>query len=336
MKIVLDAFGGDNAPFEIVKGAVRAVNKYDDIEIVLTGKEDKIRECFKTLNYNGDRISIVNCNDVINNDDVPTEAIKTKTDSSLVKAFETLKDPSVQALISAGSTGAILTGSFLKVGRIRGISRPCLSPVLPTKTGGKVMLVDAGANVDCKPINICHFALLASTYMKSVLGIENPKVGLLNVGTEDKKGNEFTKECFALLKEMPEINFVGNLEARDALSGNYDVILADGFNGNILLKALEGAMLFAMSEIKKEIKSNFWSKFGALFMGRAFKNIKAKLNYNNYGGSPFLGVRKIVIKSHGSSDNTTILRTIEQAKKMYETKFIETVENNIPRINVEG
>lgn len=333
MKIVLDAFGGDNAPFEIVKGAVRAVEKYDDIEIVLTGKEDKINECLRTLNYSGERISIVNCNDVITNDDTPTEAIKTKTDSSLVKAFDVLKDPNVSALISAGSTGAILTGSFLKVGRIRGISRPCLSPLLPTKNGGNVMLVDAGANVDCKPINICHFALLATTYMKSVVGIENPRVGLLNVGTEDSKGNEFTKECFAMLKDMKEINFIGNLEARDALSGKYDVILADGFNGNVLLKALEGAMLFAMSEIKKEIKSNFWSKFGAIFMRKSFRNIKSKLNYNNYGGSPFLGVRKIVIKSHGSSDSLTILKAIEQAQKMYNTKFIETVESNIPRVN---
>ncbi len=335
MKIVLDAFGGDNAPFEIVKGAVRALELYDDIEIVLTGKEDKINEAIKALNYTGDKITMVNCNDVITNDDVPTEAIKTKTDSSLVKAFETLKTADVDALISAGSTGAILTGSFLKVGRIRGISRPCLSPLLPTKKGGSVMLVDAGANVDCKPINICHFALLANTYMKTIMGIENPRIGLLNVGTEDKKGNEFTKECFGLLKEMEGINFVGNLEARDALSGEYDVILADGFNGNVLLKALEGALLFAMGEIKKEIKGGFWSKIGALFMGKAFKNIKAKLNYNNYGGSPFLGVRKIVIKSHGSSDSLTILRTIEQARKMHESKFIEAVESNLPRVNTE-
>ena len=336
MKIVLDAFGGDNAPFEIVKGAVRALNEYKNIEIVLTGKEDKIKECLTTLAYGGERLSIVNCNDVITNDESPTEAIKTKTDSSLVKAFEALKQQDVDALISAGSTGAILTGSFLKIGRIRGISRPCLSPILPTKNGGSVMLVDAGANVDCKPINICHFALLATAYLKSVLGIENPRVGLLNVGTEDKKGNEFTKECFALLKEMPEINFVGNLEARDALSGEYDVILADGFSGNILLKSLEGAVIYAMSEIKKEIKSGFWSTFGALFMRRTFKRIKSKLSYNNYGGSPFLGIKKIVIKSHGSSDSLAIFRTIEQAIKMHDNKFIELVESHLPRVNVEG
>lgn len=334
MKIVIDAFGGDNAPFEIVKGAVRAVESYD-IEIILTGKETEIKKCLQTLAYTGDKISIVDCDEVVTNDDIPTEAIKQKTNSSLVKGFELLKDKEVAGFISAGSTGAILTGSFLKVGRIRGISRPCLSPVLPTKDGGKVILADAGANVDCKPINICHFALLATTYCKAVLGIENPRVALLNIGTEDKKGNEFTKECFAMLKEMKEINFVGNMEARDFLSGKYDVVVTDGFYGNILLKASEGAVNFALKEIKQGIKSSFWAKVGALFMAGTFKKIKAKLNTSNYGGSPFLGVRKIVIKSHGSSDSLAILRCVEQLIKMEKNKFIETIANNFPSVNVE-
>ncbi len=335
MKIVIDAFGGDKAPFEIVKGAVRAVSQYD-VEIILTGKEVEIKKVLQELNYTGDKISIVNAEDVITNDDTPTDAIKHKTDSSLVRAFDILKSPDVAGLISAGSTGAILTGSFLKVGRIRGISRPCLSPILPTKNGGQVMLVDAGANVDCKPINLCHFALLATTYMKSVVGIENPRVALLNIGTEDKKGNEFTKECFGLLKEMPGINFVGNMEARDFMSGEYDIVLADGFYGNILLKSTEGAVMFALSQVKKEIKSSFVAKIGALFMRGAFKGIKAKLNTSNYGGSPFLGVRKLVIKSHGSSDSLAILRCVEQVMKMHESEFIKTIEQNIPAINVEG
>ncbi len=334
MKIVLDAFGCDK-PFEIVKGAVVAVNKYD-VEIVLTGKEEVIKEYLTTLGYTGDRISIINCQDVITNEDVPTEAIKQKTDSSLVKAFDTLKDPEVVGLISAGSTGAVLTGSFLKVGRIRGISRPCLAPILPTKTGGKVILADAGGNVDCKPINICHFALLATTYAKSVLGIENPRVALLNIGTEDKKGNEFTKECFTLLKGMKEINFVGNMEARDFLSGKYDVVVADGFYGNILLKATEGGVLFTMSNVKKEIKASLWAKIGAIFMRGSFKKLKQNLNISNYGGSPFLGCRKIVVKSHGASDSLAILRCIEQVIKMTDNKFIETIAENIPTIEIEG
>ena len=180
MKIVIDAFGGDKAPFEIVKGAVKAVQLYD-IEIILTGKEEEIKKCLETLAYTGDKITIVDCDEVITNNDVPTEAIKQKTNSSLVRAFDLLKDKDIAGLISAGSTGAILTGSFLKVGRIRGISRPCLCPVLPTQNGGLVVLADAGANVDCKPINVCHFALLATTYCKAVLGIENPRVALLNI-----------------------------------------------------------------------------------------------------------------------------------------------------------
>ncbi len=335
MKIVIDAMGGDKAPFEIVKGAVRAAVELN-VEIVLTGKENEIKQALNTLKYVGDKISIIDCDEVITNDDVPTEAIKKKVNSSLVKSFEVLKTQDCAGLISAGSTGAILTGAFMKVGRIRGISRPCLSPVLPTCDGGKVMLVDAGANVDCKPINLCHFAILASTYMKSVLGVENPKVALLNIGTEDKKGNEFTKECFSLLQNMKEINFVGNMEARDFLSGKYDIVLADGFYGNILLKSTEGAVMFTMKNLKQEIKSSFMSKIGALFMKKSFSRLKTKMNYADYGGSPFLGVKKVVIKSHGSSDSLAIFRCVEQVVKMNESKFIEIIENNIPTIEVEG
>ncbi len=336
MKIVIDTCGADNGCKEIVLGAVRGVEAFDDLTVVLTGYQDQIDQALKELNYTGDRVQVIGCTQEVLNTDVPTEAIKQKTDSSMVKAFDTLKaDKDVVGLVSTGSTGAVLTGSFLKIGRIRGISRPCLSPLLPTQDGGRVLLVDAGANVDCKSLNICHFALMGSVYMKQVCGVENPRVALLNIGVEDKKGNEFTKECFEELKKMPNINFVGNMEARDFLSGKYDVVVTDGFYGNILLKSTEGAILFAMKVVKKNIKASASAKFGYLFMNKAFKNIKADLNYNNYGGSPFLGIRKLVIKSHGSSDALAIFRSIENIVKMHSTNFITTIEESLSKEIVE-
>ncbi len=332
MKIVIDTLGADKGCKEIIKGAIDGLNAFDDLKIVLTGYEDQIKQALSELNYAGDRIEIINCTQEITNLESPTEAIKQKPDSSMVKAFDILKqDKEVVGLISTGSTGAVLTGAFLKIGRIKGVSRPCLSPLLPTANGGRVMLVDAGANVDCKAINLCHFALMGSVYLKSVCGVENPRVALLNIGTEDKKGNEFTKECFAELSKMSNINFVGNMEARDFMSGDYDVVVTDGFNGNVLLKSTEGAIMFAMKTLKKHIKASASAKFGYLFMGKAFKNIKQDLNYNNYGGSPFLGVKKLVIKSHGSSDKLAIFRSIESVVKMEQTKFIQTIEQSLAK-----
>ncbi len=336
MKIVIDTCGGDNSCKEFVSGAIRGVQTFDDLQIVLAGHKQDLDKAIKELNYKGDKLEVVDCTEEITNMDIPTDAIKTKTDSSMVKAFDRLKtDKEVVGLISTGSTGAVLTGAFLKIGRIRGISRPCLAPLLPTVDGGKVLLVDAGANVDCKAINICHFALLGSVYLKSVCGVDNPRVALLNIGTEDKKGNEFTKECFQELSKMDNINFVGNMEARDFLSGKYDIVVADGFHGNILLKSTEGAIMFAMKVVKKHIKASLSAKLGYLFMGKAFKNVKQDLNYNNYGGSPFLGVRKLVVKSHGSSDALAIFRSIESIVKMHQTNFISTIENSLVREIVE-
>ena len=331
MKIVVDTCGGDNGCFEIVKGALRGLGEYNDLNIIFTGHKEQIEKALKDLKYNDlTKIEIVDCQEEITNQDVPTDAIKTKKDSSLVKAFDILKqNTEVIGLISTGSTGAVLTGAFLKIGRIHGISRPCLSPLLPTMIGGRVLLVDAGANVDCKPINICHFALLGSVYLKSVYGVENPTVALLNIGVEDKKGNEFTKECFNELSKMKNINFVGNMEARDFMSGKYDIVVADGFYGNILLKSTEGAIMFAMKTVKKNIKASSSAKFGYLFMGKAFKGIKNTLNYNNYGGSPFLGIKKLVVKSHGSSDALAIFRSIENVVKMHQNGFVAKIEDSL-------
>lgn len=333
MKIVIDAYGNDLGPSQAVEASVKAINLYDDINIILTGKEEELNNLLSKFDYDKSRIEIIPAEDVITNEESPTEAVKTKPNSSLVKAFDTLKqNEEVVGLVSCGSTGAVLTGAFLKIGRIKGISRPALCPILPTKNGGQVMLIDSGANVDCKPINLCHFALLASSYAKTLFGKENPKVALLNIGTEDKKGNAFCHECFEELKKMP-INFVGNMEARDFLSGNYDIVVADGFYGNILLKSVEGAVGFVMSALKSEIKSSFWSKIGALFMKKSFKNLKAKFNYNAYGGAAFLGVKKLVVKGHGASDSLAFLKSIEQVRTLHNKQFCKSIEEELNKIS---
>ena len=332
MKIVIDAYGNDLGPAEPVQASVNAVNNYDDVNIVLCGKEEELKDLLSKYNYDKSKIEIVSADDVITNEEAPTEAVKSKPNSSLVKAFETLKqNEDVVGLVSCGSTGAVLTGAFLKIGRIKGISRPALCPILPTKTGKSVMLIDSGANVDCKPINLCHFALLASSYAKTLFGIENPKVALLNIGTEDKKGNAFCHECFQELKKMP-INFVGNMEARDFLSGEYDIVVADGFYGNILLKSVEGAVGFVMSSLKQEIKSSFFSKIGALFMKKSFKKLKSKFNYNAYGGAAFLGVKKLVVKGHGAGDSLAFLKSIEQVRTLHNKDFCKNIEEELNKI----
>lgn len=329
MKIVVDAFGGDNAPIEVVEGSIQAVQKNKDLTVILCGDEVKIREI---LNGRNERIEIVNAPDVISNNESPTEAIRKKTNSSLVKAFDLLKEnEDVCALISAGSTGAILTGAIMKIGRIKGISRPTLAPIVPTVVAGKsVILVDSGANLDCKPINYAHFALMGSTYYSIIFGEKAPRVALLNVGVEEHKGNEIVKEANDLLKQLP-INYIGNAEAREFMSGDIDVMVADGFNGNVLLKATEGAALGVTLMLKRSIKSHFWSKFGALFMGKTFKELKTTMNMNEHGGSPFLGIKKLVIKNHGSSVRTNFEASINQAIKLYNENLIEKIESLLPK-----
>ena len=332
MKIVVDAFGGDNAPVEIVEGCVLALKKHKELKIVLCGNIAKIREI---LDGREDRIEIVNADDVISNDESPTEAIRKKTDSSLVKAFDTLKnDDDVIALISAGSTGAILTGSIMKIGRIKGISRPTLAPVVPTKVMGKsVILADSGANVDCKAINLAHFALMGSTYYSILFGEKKPKVALLNIGVEEHKGNELTKEVNEILKTLP-INYVGNMEAREFMSGDYDVVVADGFNGNVLLKSTEGAVMGIMSMLKNSIKSRAMSKLGAIFMKGTFKELKQATSLSTHGGSPFLGIKKLVIKNHGTSGRENIAASVDQAITLHKNKLISKIEALLPKQEV--
>ncbi len=329
MKVVIDGFGGDNSPQEIVKGVCLALQKYDDLEIVITGDKDILTKLFEENKQDLSRVEIVHTTEIVINDESPTEAIRQKKDSSLVVALNILKErDDVCGLVSAGSTGAVLTGAFMKIGRMKGVSRPALAPLLPTKNKGRVLLIDCGANMDCKPINLCHFAIMGSAYMKYMFNIENPRVALLNVGVEDKKGNELCHQVFPLLKQLP-INFVGNMEARDFLSGDYDVVVSDGFAGNVLLKSSEGAIKVLLSILKSEIKARKMSMLGALFMGKSFKAVKNLMDYEKWGGSPFLGAKKVLIKSHGSSFAPSILASIEQVIQINNDKLYEKIEKQI-------
>ena len=337
MKIVVDGYGGDNAPIAIVKACIRAVNEFKDLEIVLTGKENELKNCLINNNYTGNQIEVINADDVITCDDEnPAMQIKRKPNSSLVVALDILKKfDEVVALVSAGSTGAVLSGGFLKIGRIKGVSRPALAPTLPSKDAKRgVVLLDCGANADCKAINLCHFALMGSIYYTQMFGVENPKVALLSIGTEDAKGKELTKEAFAMLKKLP-INFVGNMEARELISGKYDVVVSDGFAGNVALKATEGALKVALGEVKRSIKEGFWSKVGSIFMLGAFKNLKKRYDFNAYGGSPFLGCKKLIVKSHGSSKAKAIEASIDEIIILKNKNLSDRIEKAIEQANIE-
>ena len=332
--VVLDAFGGDNAPTEIIKGAILAINEIKDLKIILTGNQDIIKEELSKYTFDEKQIEIVHATEIITNNEAPTTAIRTKKDSSLVVALDRLKqDENVLGLVSAGSTGAVLTGGFMKIGRIPGISRPALAPILPTQNGKEVLLIDCGANMDCKPINLCHFALMGKIYMES-RGVENPRIALLSVGVEDEKGNDLVKRTFPLMKQLP-INFVGNMEARDMLTGDYDVVVTDGFGGNVMLKSIEGSVKMVMSVLKTEIMSSFKSKLGALLMKKSFTNIKNELNYEKYGGSPFLGCKKVIIKSHGSSKAFSIYQSIKQVLSLDENKVYQKIESVVGENPIE-
>ena len=336
MKIVIDAFGGDYSPEESVKGAITSVNLIPDVEIILTGDKEKIEEILKTENYSGDRIEIVHAPDVISNNESPTMAIRRKTESSLVKALTLLKErDDIIGMISAGSTGAVLSGGLFIVGRMQGVKRPALSPFLPTVTGGKTLLIDCGANVDCKPEYLQQFAIMGSIYVKAMLGIENPRVGLISNGVEEHKGNEQIHQTFELLKNTKDINFVGNMEAREMLSGDFDVLVADGFTGNVAMKSAEGTINAFMKMLKQEIgESGLKGKLGALMLKKVFKRMKARMNYTDVGGSPFLGLNKILIKSHGSSKARTIYSCVLQVLDIYKSNYIEKMREGIKNSSI--
>lgn len=334
VKVVLDAFGGDNAPMCTIDGTLEAIAMEENLHVVLVGDEAKLKELLKGRKYNASQISFLDAKEVISNDEAPTVAIRQKPDSTIVKGFTYLKEnDDAVAFVSCGSTGAVLTGAFMKLGRIKGVSRPALCPVLPTKTGGQVAICDCGANVECDSKNLVHFALMANAYIKNTYGIMNPRIALLNVGVEDHKGDALRKETFELLKNLEGINFVGNMEARDLLSGEYDIVICDGFAGNVLLKSTEGAITSLLSMLKSDIKSRTMSKVGYLFMKPTFKALKKTMDYNNHGGSVFLGCKKLVVKGHGASKPTSVRECLFQAYNMHKANVVDTVDRCITEYN---
>ncbi len=333
MRIIIDAMGGDNAPSVNVYGAVKALSHRDDLMITLVGQEDVIRALLNETEYDESRIDIVNTTQVISNEDHPAKSILAKKDSSIVVGLKMLRDHKADAFISAGSTGALLAGSSIIVKPIKGVMRPALATLLPTETGSPVMLLDSGANVDAKPEHLLQYAIMASVYMDSVQKTVSPRVGLLNVGTEEGKGNALTKETYPLLSGS-SLNFIGNVEGRDVLSGICDIIVCDAFAGNVLLKTVEGFAKGMFSTLKKELTSSFFKKILAGMLKKSFTNIKKQFDYAEYGGAPLLGISECVVKAHGSSNSRAIECAITQAEHLIDAKVVETLKNNVELLSI--
>lgn len=325
MKIAIDGMGGDNAPQAVVEGVVQALKEYEDINIYITGPKDEIEKELSKYTYPKDRVTVVHTNEVISPNEHPVMAIRKKKDSSIVKALNLVKDGECEAIISGGSTGAFLAGCTFIVGRIKGVERPALAPIMPGRYG-KFMIVDVGANVDCKPQYLVQFAHMGKIYYEAMFNTKNTSVGLLNIGAEEEKGNELTKATYKLLKEE-NFNFVGNVEPRDIPRGEVNVLVADGFVGNTALKMYEGSASNILGMLKDEIySSSIMSKLGAVLLKPVFKSLKVKFDYKEVGGAPFLGVNGICIKAHGSSDGKAFKNAIKQAKLFKENDILSKIE----------
>ncbi|MGN0822173.1 MAG: phosphate acyltransferase PlsX [Candidatus Gallimonas sp.] len=327
LKIVVDAMGGDNAPAEIIKGAVQALSDREDFSIILTGDRSAIETELGRLRYDASRVEIVHCTEVVTNDEAPTTAVRTKKDSSLVVGMKRLKeDPEVGGFVSAGSTGAVLTGGIMLVGRIKGVMRPALCPGIPNVRGTRTLLCDCGANAECKPAYLAQFGVMATAYARAAFGIEKPRVGLLTNGTEEHKGDPLHQEAHRLLKETQGIDFVGNIEGRDVMYGDVDIAVADGFSGNIALKAVEGCGKTVSAVLKREFKRNFFSKLSYLCAKKQINRLRDMLDYAKLGGSVFLGLKKVVVKCHGSSKANSVRPSVVQAVDAYRNRLVETIE----------
>ena len=317
MKILLDCFGGDRSPQANVDGGLMALEAFPDLYLILTGDEAAIRACLEGKKYDPARLETVHAPEVIGCDERPIDAVRLKKESSMIKAVRLLRDSDdIAAMVSIGSTGALVAAALTRLGRIKGIIRPAFCPILPTINGGIVGVCDSGANVEVTPEHLRQFAIMASLYMENVYGVSKPRVALLNVGKEAEKGDELRQTAYKLLSETAELNFVGNMESRDLLSGNYDVVVCDGFSGNVLIKATEGTAMELLKKLKKDIYSSWVYKLGAAIMAKMFKQEKDFFNYQNYGGSVLLGTSKVVVKGHGRSKAVAVRKCIEQAYKM--------------------
>ena len=324
-KVALDAMGGDNAPIEIVKGAMDAISKRKDIKIFLVGQENVVQKELEKYTYDKEQIEVVDAPEVIETAEPPVMAIRKKKQSSIVVAMNMVKKGEADAFVSAGSSGAILVGGQLLVGRIKGVERPPLAPLLPTEKGVS-LLIDCGANVDARPSHLVQFAKMGSIYMEHVVGIKNPRVGIVNIGAEEEKGNALVKETFPLLKQCTDINFTGSIEAREIPHGGADVIVCEAFTGNVILKLYEGTGAALISMVKKGMMSSLRSKIGALLVKPALKETLKAFDASQYGGAPMLGLKGLVVKTHGSSKSTEVCNSIIQCVTFKEQKINEKIK----------
>lgn len=328
VKVAVDAMGGDNAPAEIIKGAVDAINESEKVKVFLVGQEEVLKKQLAEYNYDKSRIEVVNATEIIETAEPPVNAIRKKKDSSIVKAMGMVKDGSCDAYVSAGSTGANLVGGQVLVGRIKGIERAPLAPLIPTVKGAS-LLIDCGANVDARPSHLVQFAKIGSVYMENVMGVKNPKVAIVNIGAEEEKGNALVKETFPLLKNCPEINFIGSIEARDIPEGSADVIVCEAFVGNVILKLYEGVGGALIKKVKEGMMTSLRSKIGALLVKPALKETLKDFDLAKYGGAPLLGLNGLVVKTHGSSKANEIKNSILQCITFKEQKINEKIKEKI-------
>ena len=332
IKIIIDCFGGDHSPQANIDGALNALEKMLDLYLIFTGNEKTINDYLAGKTFDANRVEVIHAPEVIGCDERPIDVIRLKKESSMIKAVRMLRDcDDINAMVSTGSTGALVAAALTRIGRVKGVIRPAFCPILPTMNGGIVGVCDSGANVEVTPDHLRQFAIMSSLYMSQVYNIDKPRVAMLNVGKEAEKGDEIRQKAYQLLMETPEVNFVGNMESRDLLSGNYDVVMCDGFSGNVLVKTTEGTAIELLKKLKKDIYSRGIYKLGALLMKRMFMEEKEFMNYQNYGGSVLLGTSKTVVKGHGSSKAVAVEKCIEQAYKMEVNALSAKMEEIIMR-----
>ena len=328
IKVAVDAMGGDNAPAEVVKGAIEAVTLRQNIKVYLVGQQDVVREELEKNSYTGSQIEVIHADEVIETAEPPVMAIRKKKQSSIVVGMNMVKQQEADAFVSAGSSGAILVGGQVIVGRIKGVERPPLAPLIPTETGVS-LLIDCGANVDARASHLVQFAKMGSIYMENVMGVKNPKVAIVNIGAEEEKGNALVKETFPLLKNCPDINFVGSIEARDIPHGEADVIVCEAFVGNVILKLYEGVGATLISKVKQGMMTTLRSKIGALMVKPALKKTLKSFDASEYGGAPLLGLNGLVVKTHGSSKAKEVCTSIIQCVTFKEQEINEKIRKNI-------
>ena len=328
IKIAVDAMGGDYAPSEMVKGAVEALKKKEQVSVILVGQEDKVKKELDNYSYPEDRLSIVHASEVIETEEPPVNAIRKKKDSSIVVGMNLVKRQEADAFVSAGSSGAILVGGQAIVGRIKGVERPPLAPLIPTERGVS-LLIDCGANVDARPSHLVQFARMGSIYMEHVIGIKHPRVAIINIGAEEEKGNALVKETFPLLKACNDINFIGSIEAREIPHGGADVIVSEAFVGNVILKLYEGVGATMLSMVKKGMMSSLRSKIGALLVKPALKETMKAFDASQYGGAPLLGLKGLVVKTHGNSRANEVCNSIIQCVTFKEQQINEKIKESL-------